>query len=153
MIFQFSITGRENDITNFERELLEILLRILKNQEMIAHDIHFCVHEAILNIVQHTYKWDLSQILEIKVHSTDTEEKTIIEFYIRDYGDPVKYSIVPPSKISRFQLRKRGLYMISKIMDEFRLEPLEKIGNLTYMKKILILPPNILAKETNHLEE
>ncbi|MGA2143093.1 MAG: ATP-binding protein [Brevinematales bacterium] len=105
---------------------------------MIAYEIHFCVHEAILNVIQHTYKWDLTQPIDIRIDVTGINEASQeLEISIKDYGRKLEKEISPPSRIGQFQLRKRGLYMISKIMDECVIKPLEKGGNLTYMKKLL----------------
>jgi anti-sigma regulatory factor (Ser/Thr protein kinase) len=138
MIFKFTISGKEEQVVEFEKELLDILLRIVGDNEMIAHEIHFCVHEAILNVIQHTYKWNLELPLDIRIDvAKQVKQKRVLEISIKDYGPSIEKPITPPKQIEQFQLRKRGLYMISKIMDEFTIEPQEKSGNLTYMKKIL----------------
>ncbi len=139
MIFKFTISGKEEEVVEFEKELIDILLRILSDNEILAHEIHFCVHEAIFNVIQHTYKWNISLPLEIKININETDKSSRnLEIFIRDYGSPVSMTIIPPKQIEQFQLRKRGIYMISKIMDEFYIEPQDKTGNITYMKKILI---------------
>jgi serine/threonine-protein kinase RsbW len=138
MIFKFTISGKEEQVVEFEKELLDILLRIVGDDEMIAHEIHFCVHEAILNVIQHTYKWNLELPLDIRIDvAKAVKQKQVLEISIKDYGPAIEKPITPPKQIEQFQLRKRGLYMISKIMDEFTIEPQDKSGNLTYMKKIL----------------
>lgn len=135
MIFKFAITGKETDVVDFEKKLIDIFIRFLGNST-IAHEIHFCVHEAILNIVQHTYKWDLKLGMVIKVRITYQHSEEIqIEIIIRDYGPPIQQKITPPKSVETFQLRKRGLYMIQKIMDDFSIRPKEKNGNMTYLKK------------------
>jgi serine/threonine-protein kinase RsbW len=138
MVFKFTITGKEEQVVAFEKEMLDILLRIVDNEEMVAHEIHFCIHEAILNVIQHTYKWNLNKPLEIRLDITDLDDtKKVLEVFIKDFGASIAKPINPPRKIDQFQLRKRGLYMISKIMDEFHIEPQAKKGNITYMKKVL----------------
>jgi serine/threonine-protein kinase RsbW len=138
MVFKFTITGKEDQVVAFEKEMLDILLRIVDNEEMVAHEIHFCIHEAILNVIQHTYKWNLNKTLEIRLDINELDDsKQVLEVYIKDSGPEIPKPIKPPKQIDQFQLRKRGLYMISKIMDEFRIEPQGKKGNITYMKKIL----------------
>ncbi len=138
MIFKFTISGKEEQVVEFEKELLDILLRVVGDNDMIAHEIHFCVHEAILNVIQHTYKWNLDLPLDIRIDvSKAVKGKQTLEISIKDNGPAIEKPIIPPKQIEQFQLRKRGLYMISKIMDEFTIEPQEKTGNITYMKKIL----------------
>jgi anti-sigma regulatory factor (Ser/Thr protein kinase) len=138
MIFKFTISGKEEEVVEFEKELIDILLRIVGDNDLAAHEIHFCVHEAILNVIQHTYKWDLSQPLEIRIDVLDVNgNKQILEIFIKDFGKPIDMQLKPPEHVRQFQLRKRGLYMISKIMDEFYIEPQEKTGNITYMKKVI----------------
>ena len=138
MIFKFKITGKDEEVVEFEKKLIDILLKTINDNELTAHEIRFCVHEAVLNVIQHTYKWDLSQSIEIKIDVLDIKDnKQIIEIFIKDFGKPVNTDIRPPDHIKQFQLRKRGLYMISKIMDEFYIEPQEKTGNITYMKKVI----------------
>jgi anti-sigma regulatory factor (Ser/Thr protein kinase) len=141
MIFNFTISGKENRIVEFEKELLEILKRLVDNHDMIAHEIHFCIHEAILNIIQHTYKWNLNLPIEIKLNVTGSMEKQnkVLEIRIKDNGPAIDKELIPPTKIDKFQMRKRGLYMIGKIMDEFHVEPIAKNGNITYMKKHLTM--------------
>lgn len=139
MIFKFLINGSEDKIIAFEKELLTILERSLETKDLSTHEIHFCVHEALLNIIQHTYKWDLSLPIDIQINISEEESNNkIVEIIIKDVGKPIKKQINPPKEIRIFQMRKRGLYMISKIMDEFYIKPLEdKSGNLTYMKKFI----------------
>ena len=139
MIFNFTISGKEDQIIEFEKELLEILVRLVDDQEMEAHEIHFCIHEAIMNILQHSYKWDLELPIEVRLDITgnkDTEFR-VLEIRIKDVGPSITKPLIPPKNVDKFQMRKRGLYMISKIMDEFNIIPQKKLGNVTYMKKIL----------------
>ncbi|MGC8765967.1 MAG: ATP-binding protein [Brevinematia bacterium] len=132
------ITGNEEKIIAFEKELLAILEKTFSQNDLTSHEIHFCVHEAILNIIQHTYKWDTSLPIDIQINITEEEEKKIVEIYIKDTGKPIKKEIHPPHSIKSFQMRQRGLYMISKIMDDFYIKPVNKSGNLSYMKKIVL---------------
>ena len=143
MIFKFVITGREEQVIGFEKELLDVLLRVVGDNEMLAHEIHFCVHEAILNVIQHTYRWDLDQPLDIQVNINETSENSrVLEIIIKDSGKPIDKPIAPPRQIDQFQLRKRGLYMIGKIMDDFQVKPMGKTGNMAYMKKIIPILDN-----------
>ncbi len=137
MIFKFTISGREEEVVQFEKELLDILQKIAGKEGMTSYEIHFCVHEAILNVIQHTYKWDLKRPIDIRIDVSREGASQKLEISIRDYGPKLEKPIIPPKQIGQFQLRKRGLYMISKIMDECVIQPQEKGGNLTYMKKIL----------------
>jgi anti-sigma regulatory factor (Ser/Thr protein kinase) len=138
MNYKFTISGKEEEVVQFEKELLDILQKITGNEGMLAYEIHFCVHEAILNVIQHTYKWDLEQPIDIIIGVTKVDNSSQeLEISIKDYGPKIEKPIIPPKQIGQFQLRKRGLYMISKIMDECVIEPQSKIGNLTYMKKLL----------------
>lgn len=141
MIYTFKVSGDEQEIVSFERELLAILKRIMNWGDMSAHEIHFCIHESILNILQHSYKWDTEIPIEIKLNfSGDIENHDLeLEIQIRDFGPSIEKKIEAPSEIERFQMRRRGLYMISKIMDEFYIKPKKKGGNVTYMKKNLSL--------------
>lgn len=139
MILNYRIFGREDSIVEFERELLDMLIRLVGKEEMVAHEIHFCIHEAILNILQHTYKWDLNLPIEVRMvvsGSDETHDKTL-EISIKDIGPSIGEPLIPPAKVDKFQMRKRGLYMISKIMDEFHIKPVDKNGNITFMKKVL----------------
>ena len=139
MIFKFTISGKEEEVVQFEKELLDILQKITGNEGMLAYEIHFCVHEAILNVIQHTYKWNLEQPIDIRIDVTKVNSSLQeLEISIRDYGPKIEKPITPPKHIGRFQLRKRGLYMISKIMDDCTIEPQVKGGNMTYMKKLLV---------------
>ncbi len=139
MIFNFKVSGTEDEIVQFERELLEILTRITCDQDMVAHEIHFCIHEAILNILQHSYHWkrDIPINIKLIVSGSDEKKDKILEIQIKDNGPAIKQPLEPPEKIDRFQMRKRGIYMISKIMDEFSINYDGKSGNITYMKKKL----------------
>lgn len=139
MIFNFRITGKEDQIVQFEKELLDILLRLVENGDMLAHEIHFCIHESILNILQHSYKWNLELPIEIRLDISggpDPSSRTL-EIRIKDNGPAIEKVLEPPDKLDKFQMRKRGLYMISKIMDEFNIKPQGTTGNVTYMKKTL----------------
>lgn len=143
MIFKFKITGKEEEVVEFEKQLLELLLRIVEDQDMVAHEIHFCVHEAILNIIQHTYKWNLDLPIDIRIDVNEEGKSTkVLKITIKDVGPAIDAPIVPPKQVEKFQLRKRGLYMISKIMDDFSIEPVNKNGNVTNMKKIITFNNN-----------
>ncbi len=144
MIFNFSIFGSESDIVKFEQKSMKILLRILEKNELLASEIHFCMHEAILNVIQHAHLWDSSKPIEIRIFLNDTETEKQIEISITDQGPKISQLIQIPDHIEKFQLRKRGLYMISQIMDEFSISPSEKTGNITKMKKVI--PLNLLKK-------
>ena len=139
MIFNFTVSGTEEQIVQFERELLEILTRITGDQDMVAHEIHFCIHEAILNILQHSYCWKKDLPIDVKliVSGSDESKDKVLEIQIKDTGPAIQKPLEPPEKIDRFQMRKRGIYMISKIMDEFTVRYDGKSGNITYMKKSL----------------
>lgn len=139
MIFNFTISGKEDQIVEFEKELLEILIRLVDDQEMEAHEIHFCIHEAIMNILQHSYKWNLDMPIEVRLDITGNKDTDfrILEIKIKDIGPVITKTIVPPKNVDKFQMRQRGLYMISKIMDEFYIKPQKKTGNITFMKKVL----------------
>lgn len=138
MILKFTITGEESQVINFEKDLLEILNRFMADQATVSHEILFCVHEAILNIIQHTYHWDLTQPIIIQITLTDSDKlNRVFEISLKDTGKPVDKELTPPVQINPFQLRQRGLYMISKIMDEFSLSPQKEKGNITYMKKVM----------------
>ncbi len=138
MIFKFLISGTPEKIIAFEKELLTILEKTFSHNDLASHEIHFCVHEAILNIIQHTYKWDTSLPIDIQLNITEEDDKKVVEIYIKDTGKPIKKELHPPHKIRLFQMRQRGLYMISKIMDDFYIKPVNKTGNLSYMKKIVL---------------
>jgi|GEM_PF-1499083 len=138
MIFQFSLGCSESEILSFEKEVMDILSRVLGNSSeaiMEIHEFHFCIHESIMNILQHTYKWDMTKSLEIRFVITEEDDKRVCEVSIKDFGPPVPRKLVPPPSVDQFQMRKRGLYMMSKILDEFSLTPQED-GNITYLKKI-----------------
>lgn len=138
MIFQFTVRCTESEILAFEKEVMDILSRVLGDSSdmlMLIHEFHFCIHESILNILQHTYKWDMSKKLDIRLQIVEEGDKRICEVIIHDFGPPVPKKLVPPHAVDRFQMRKRGLYMMSKILDEFSLTP-QADGNLTYLKKV-----------------
>lgn len=137
LIFKFLITGEIEKIISFEKELLAILEKSFSQNDITGHEIHFCVHEAILNVIQHTYKWNTSFPIDIQLNISEEDDKKIVEIYIKDSGKPIRKEIHPPKFLKSFQWRKRGLYMISKIMDDFYIKPVNKSGNLTYMKKIV----------------
>ncbi len=137
MIFQFCVACTESEILAFEKEVMDVLGRVVGSTPdgmMQIHEFHFCIHEAILNILQHTYKWDMNQKRSERLALTEEKEGWICEVNIRDFGPPIPKKITPPPTVDKFQMRKRGLYMMSKILDEFSLTPLED-GNLTYLKK------------------
>ena len=53
---------------------------------MLAHEIHFCVHEAILNVIQHTYRWDLDQPLDIRSRSGCQHDRVAQAHHDRSVG-------------------------------------------------------------------
>ena len=76
--------------------------------------------------------------VSINIHENIEDNTKDLEVIIRDHGKPISKPIFATSKsekIDKFQLRERGIYMISKIMDEFYVKPDKKKGNITFMKK------------------
>jgi len=142
MIFNFSFFGTENEVVQFEQNLMKILLRLFKDDEMLANEVHFCVHEAVLNIMQHSYYWDSSKPIDVRLAINEGEAESEIEIQIIDQGTPIEKVLQIPGQIETFQMRKRGLYMIGQIMDFFSVSPAEKKGNVTKMRKIICSQPD-----------
>jgi anti-sigma regulatory factor (Ser/Thr protein kinase) len=138
MILNYRIFGREDSIVEFERELLDILIRLVGKEEMTAHEIHFCIHEAILNILQHTYKWNLNQPIEVKIvvsGSDETNDKTL-EISIKDLGPAIDSPLIRPEDR---QIPDEKTRLIHDQQDYGRVlyQTRRRNGNVTYMKKLL----------------
>jgi serine/threonine-protein kinase RsbW len=109
----------------------------LTTEEIILYNMGLCVTEAVMNIINHTYKHDPDKIIEILI--TVGEEKVV--FRIIDFGEnqevlPKKELYLNPKKIAELPESGYGLFFIYHFMDEV---VRRRVGN----KNILCMKKNI----------
>jgi len=112
------------------REAMSMLSRSIKN-EGVLYDLDLALTEACANVVDHAYKGSKTGELEIKLH---VDSYHFIAVEVADWGkgfDGVPLEIKSPDPKAE---SGRGMYIISKLMDEFGIKK-EQGKNIVFFRK------------------
>jgi anti-sigma regulatory factor (Ser/Thr protein kinase) len=126
---QYSLKSTFEEVHNFENEL-ENQLQNLNLTKRTMFNIRLAFHEAIINVIQHTYKF--SNDKDIKIDLNVDEES--FDCHIYDYGKKVSPDKIVPKKKKEIQTNGLGVFLYSKLMDEVEFSNTES-GNVLRMKK------------------
>ena len=103
--------------------------------ESDTYSVELAVDEACTNIIEHAYRGSHDGEIECTCDARD-DDLTII---LRDHGRPFDVASVPePDLKADLEDRKvggLGVFLIHKLMDDVRFEPLGKSGNVLTMVK------------------
>ena len=103
--------------------------------ESDTYSVELAVDEACTNIIEHAYRGIHDGEIECTCDARD-DDLTII---LRDHGRPFDVASVPePDLKADLEDRKvggLGVFLIHKLMDDVRFEPLGKSGNVLTMVK------------------
>lgn len=95
-----------------------------------------CINEAVINIIEHNYLFDINNEIKITLKTDNTE--FIIE--IIDNGTRFNPTLLKKIDIKKNfkDLRKTGLgiFLLHKLMDELHYEYKNKENHLTLIKKL-----------------
>ena len=119
------------DVTRtLAREAMSVLARSIKSESDL-YDLDLALTEACANVVDHAYKGDEVGDLEIKLH-VDSHHFIVVE--VADWGvgfDGVPAEIKKPDPKAE---SGRGIYIISKLMDEFGIKK-QQGKNIVFFRK------------------
>lgn len=94
------------------------------------YDLELVVAEALINIVKHTYKFDLSQLISYTIEMKDSS----VEIKIRDFGPKIDPEELKPRELSEPREGGLGLHLIRTLVDNWKYEEVCK-GNLLFMRR------------------
>jgi len=119
------------DVTrNLAREAMSTLARSIKC-ETVLYDLDLALTEACANVVDHAYKGGEPGDLEIRLH-VDAYRFIIIE--VADWGVGLESMPVQIKKPDPKAESGRGIYIISKLMDEFGIKR-QQGKNIIFFRK------------------
>ena len=116
------------------RSVLRDFLQIHESSESLIVDMEIVLGEILANVIKHTYKNDETKRIIVSY----TLKDEVFHVLVRDFGPPVDPARLKPTPPDLENPREGGygLYIISRVTDEFRVRPLRN-GNLTVVKKKL----------------
>ena len=113
------------------RAIVGKLCELLNWPEEERRKVVLAVDEACANIINHTYKGDCCQTIDVACMGD--EER--LEFVLRDCGPPVDLKCVKPRDIGEIRPGGLGTHFIRSIMNEVDYGYEEGCGNVLRMVK------------------
>ncbi len=102
-----------------------------------TYAIELAIDEACTNIIEHAYQGENRGDIECTCDSNNA----CLTFVIRDHGKPFDPSTVSTpdldANIDDRPVGGLGVFLMKKLMDEVRFEPLGESGNVLTMVKLL----------------
>lgn len=126
---QYNIQSTLQEVQDFEVKLDEMLNGLKLNKQTMFH-IRLAFHEAIINVIQHTYNFSTDKKITIDINIT----KEVFECFIYDYGEKVSPDKIKPHKKDEIQTSGLGVFLYSKLMDEVEFSNTSE-GNLIKLLK------------------
>ncbi len=124
------------------KELEEDIVFFMKTSRIpvdAIYDLKIVLHEYLLNVMEHGYKWDSSKIIEVfsDVEVENKIPKKII-IKVKDFAEKFEISKeIIESEVNKRNFRGRGLLMISTFVDEIIYNNAFKEGNeVTFVKNL-----------------
>jgi anti-sigma regulatory factor (Ser/Thr protein kinase) len=96
------------------RAFFRELLHQLGFDEQGVNGVVLAVHEACANVIEHCYRGDTAQRIDLTVH-VSPESLTVD---IRDYGGPQKISAIRPRALQDVRPGGLGTYFMQALMDD-----------------------------------
>jgi serine/threonine-protein kinase RsbW len=123
-----------NDVLEFENKLVDKLNSIRYIDKKMVFQIRLAFHEAIINIIVHTYKKNPNKDIDIEI-VIDNESVSI---KIRDYGKPVDVATIKSRDLDELKESGLGVHFYKTLMDivEYS-KPVNNSGNIIKLVKNL----------------
>jgi serine/threonine-protein kinase RsbW len=123
-----------NDVLEFENKLVDKLNSISYIDKKMVFQIRLAFHEAIINIIVHTYKKNPNKDIDIEI-VIDNESVSI---KIRDYGKPVDVATIKSRDLDELKESGLGVHFYKTLMDivEYS-KPVNNSGNIIKLVKNL----------------
>ncbi len=123
-----------NDVLEFENKLVDKLNSISYIDKKMVFQIRLAFHEAIINIIVHTYKKNPNKDIDIEI-VIDNESVSI---KIRDYGKPVDVATIKSRDLDELKESGLGVHFYKTLMDNVEYsKPVNKSGNIIKLVKNL----------------
>ncbi len=103
----------------------------VKDENMV-YDLELAISEAVVNVIEHTYKFDASKLISCTLEVKDD----IFEIRIRDFGPKVDLGKLKPRSLSQPREGGLGLYLIRNLVDSWEYEKVCKGNCLVLRRKI-----------------
>ncbi len=94
------------------------------------YDLELVVAEALINIIKHTYKFDISQLISYTIEMKNNS----VEIKIQDFGPKVDQKNLKPRELTEPREGGLGLHLIRSLVDNWEYRDVCK-GNLLLMRR------------------
>ena len=121
------------------RKALQHLFCCFEVPDDIFRKLVLCVDEACSNVIKHSYKGEIDQVIEIS-YIIEEDQFTV---KIRDYGEQCDSNVFKPSCLNELKPGGRGTYFINEIMDDVSYCTNREKGTLLTMTKKLKCVPAV----------
>jgi serine/threonine-protein kinase RsbW len=121
-----------DNVLNFETNLVDSLTKLGKFDKKLIFQIRLAFHEAIINVIVHTYKKNPEKDIDVEL-IVEEEQITIV---IRDYGQPIDISQIKSRDLDDLRENGLGVHFYKTLMDivEYS-KPTNNSGNIIKMIK------------------
>ncbi len=102
------------------------------NDEDMVYDLELALSEALVNVIEHTYKFDSSKLISC---TFEMKEDTF-EIRIRDFGPKVDLQKLNPRPLSQPREGGLGLYLIRNLVDSWQYEDVCMGNSLLLRRKV-----------------
>ncbi len=96
----------------------------------VLYDLELVVAEALINIIKHTYKFDISQLISYTIEVKNNS----VEIKIQDFGPKVDQKNLKPRELTKPREGGLGLHLIRTLVDNWEYRDVCK-GNLLLMRR------------------
>ncbi len=131
-----TLRGSLKDVQRFEDALVSQLGGTGILDPQLVYNLRLAFHEAIVNVVVHTYGGeDSSKNIDVKV-TVDNDRVLIV---IRDYGERVDVDKIKSRDLEDLRQNGLGVYFYKTLMDKVEYDvPKEGSGNVIRLIKGLV---------------
>ncbi len=96
----------------------------------VLYDLELVVAEALINIIKHTYKFDISQLISYTIEMKNNS----VEIKIQDFGPKIDQKKLKPRELTEPREGGLGLHLIRTLVDNWEYRDVCK-GNLLLMRR------------------
>lgn len=117
------------------RKAFSAFLEVKKVSHDIAYMLTLGLSEAVINVIEHTYRFDPSKWIVVEWHLEEAGEKRELIVTIRDFGEKVDPSCLVPRPLEDLKDHGLGLHLIRKTYDSVEFDHTVSEGNLLGLVK------------------
>ncbi|HCZ06458.1 MAG: serine/threonine-protein kinase RsbW [Thermotogota bacterium] len=112
-------------------------LEIKKVPHELSYMLTLGMSEAVINVIEHTYKFDASKWVVVEWMLEEIEGERELVVTIRDFGKKVDPSSLTPRPLDKLEDHGLGLHLIKKAFDVVEFDQNVAEGNLLRLVKKL----------------